>query len=113
MSNEFNNETWADTVQRCIDGKWTKLAKNPRIDEPGCLLCKIAAQESEFMQSTCSACPIMRVSGRGGCINTPYDKWDELTDSGRYVLTEELQAAAWDEIAFLYDVKIYCIENDL
>lgn len=123
MNDEFDNETWAETVQRCIDDKWMTLAKNPLEREPDCLLCVRDGAENRTMTPfipslpslPCSRCPVKKVSGMPGCINTPYIDWQNTAYhlNRRKCLPDEISAAAYDEITFLYKVKIYCIENDL
>jgi len=109
--NKFN-EPWAETVQKCIDDKWTVLAKKPNSEETSCLLCERSDPDNTWFD--CSLCPISKMTGERCCNNTPYDNWIKLKyPDYKEPLQDLISAAAYEEIAFLYKVKIYCIENDL
>lgn len=90
--------------------KWRKLAialdnnefeNVPPMGTRTCALCQLY-----FEGGACYVCPVKNRTGRSGCMDTPYDEYQECANAARYSSRYKLAAkAAWKEVRFLESLR--------
>ncbi len=83
--------------------KWEAIVTGTGVDAgpSNCPLC-LAFRNFSMGGVSCLGCPVRDTTGEDGCAGTPYEKWEDLAESGqRKANTPELKKAARAELAFL------------
>lgn len=105
------------STDKSID-KWKGIIKGTNGDKGtgNCPLC-----DQFFMRSLCRDCPVHAVTGKGGCIGSPYENWmktvtptgfaDLECDFPFFANTKEKIKAANHELSFLYEVRLFWINR--
>lgn len=81
--------------------KWKAIVSGEKPDRgvTDCPLCKI------YLEPSCDGCPIKIDSEYGGCVGTPYTRWNELfihtNKSGYWATTKQQKEAAKDMLEYL------------
>lgn len=83
--------------------KWEAIVAGTGVDKgpSNCPLC-LAFWDNSMGEVSCLGCPVRDATGEDGCVGTPYEKWEDLTEcKDQKADTPELKKAARAELRFL------------